>query len=265
MKLKKLYKTLKCFMGDNETTILTGVAMGLVAVTVGLTVRATKRIIEKKPEIEAAETTKDKMVIIAKEAAPAVAAAVVTEAVILKNHKVASDKIAALSQAVTITTGSYNAYKQIVEENVDEDKLKQIKELFAKKEVDDTVEKIQKETPGVKVQTRVVDTGTGDTLFQLDGILFRSNKSYIDGIFCDADYQLREDYYISKTELHQMLGIDEYKSNKAKQIDDQLQWDFPNRGDRIKPIYSEGYIHAALNEPVITISYEDMPRPKYKL
>ena len=259
----KLKKWIKAFMGENDRTLLTGLAVGGVLLTVGLAVRATKRLIEKKPEIDAAETTKEKVIIVAKEVAPAVVAGVATEAVILKGHKVASDKIAALSQAVTITTGSYNAYKQIVEENVDEDKLKQIKELFSKKEVDDTVEQIQKENPGVKVQTRVVDTGTGDTLFQLDGILFRSNKSYIDGVFCDADYQLREDYYISREELHQMLGI--YRIDNAKKVDDQFQWDFPNRGDRIKPVYSEGYIHAALNEPVITISYEKPPRFKYKL
>lgn len=262
MKLKKLYKTLKCFMGDNETTILTGVAMGLVAVTVGLTVRATKRIIEKKTEIEAAETTKDKMVIIAKEAAPAVAAAVVTEAVILKNHKVASDKIAALSQAVTITTGSYNAYKQIVEENVDEDKLKQIKELFSKKEVDDTVEQIQKENPGVKVQTRIVDTGAGTNIFELDGILFRATMSYVDKKFNDMDYQLRSDDFVSKTELHQHLNIDRYKSQQARDIDDQLEWS-ANRGDRIRPVYSEAYINEMLNEPVTVITHEYQPRPTY--
>jgi hypothetical protein len=259
----KVKKWIKAFMGENDRTLLTGLAVGGVLLTVGLAVRATKRLIEKKPEIDAAETTKEKVIIVAKEVAPAVVAGVATEAVILKGHKVASDKIAALSQAVTITTGSYNAYKQIVEENVDEDKLKQIKELFSKKEVDDTVEQIQKENPGVKVKTRVIDTGTGDALFQLDGILFRSNKSYIDGVFCDADYQLREDYYISREELHQMLGI--YRLDNAKKTDDQFQWDFPNRGDRIKPVYSEGYIHAALNEPVITISYEKPPRFKYKL
>lgn len=257
----KLKKWIKAFMGENDRTLLTGLAVGGVLLTVGLAVRATKRLIEKKPEIDAAETTKEKVIIVAKEVAPAVVAGVATEAVILKGHKVASDKIAALSQAVSITTGSYNAYKQIVEENVDEDKLKQIKDLFAKKEVDDTVEKIQKETPGVKVQTKVVDTGSGSTLFELDGIIFRANKSYVDGVFNDADYQLRDDYYISKAEFHQMLGIDRGVKDKSN---DQLQWDFPNRRDRIKPVYSEAYINEALNEPVTVITYEDQPRPKYR-
>lgn len=257
----KLRKWIKAFIGENDRTILTGFAVGGVLLTVGLAVRATKRLIEKKPEIDAAETTKEKVIIVAKEVAPAVVAGVATEAVILKGHKVASDKIAALSQAVTITTGSYNAYKQIVEENVDDDKLKQIKELFAKKEVDDTVEQIQKENPGVKVQTKVVDTGSGSTLFELDGIIFRANKSYVDGVFNDADYQLRDDYYISKAEFHQMLGIDRGVKDKSN---DQLQWDFPNRRDRIKPVYSEAYINEALNEPVTVITYEDQPRPKYR-
>ena len=240
---------------------MTGLAVGGVLLTVGLAVRATKRLIEKKPEIDAAETTKEKVIIVAKEVAPAVVAGVATEAVILKGHKVASDKIAALSQAVSITTGSYNAYKQIVEENVDEDKLKQIKDLFAKKEVDNVVEKIQKEEPTVKIQTKVVDTGSGSTLFELDGIIFRANKSYVDGVFNDADYQLRDDYYISKAEFHQMLGIDRGAKDKSN---DQLQWDFPNRRDRIKPVYSEAYINEALNEPVTVITYEDQPRPKYR-
>lgn len=257
----KLRKWIKAFMGENDRTLLTGLAVGGVLLTVGLAVRATKRLIEKKPEIDAAETTKEKVIIVAKEVAPAVVAGVATEAVILKGHKVASDKIAALSQAVTITTGSYNAYKQIVEENVDEDKLKQIKDLFAKKEVDNVVEKIQKEEPGVKVQTKVVDTGSGSTLFELDGIIFRANKSYVDGVFNDADYQLRDDYYISKAEFHQMLGIDRGVKDKSN---DQLQWDFPNRRDRIKPVYSEAYINEALNEPVTVITYEDQPRPKYR-
>ena len=257
----KLKKWIKAFMGENDRTLLTGLAVGGVLLTVGLAVRATKRLIEKKPEIDAAETTKEKVIIVAKEVAPAVVAGVATEAVILKGHKVASDKIAALSQAVSITTGSYNAYKQIVEENVDEDKLKQIKDLFAKKEVDNVVEKIQKEEPGVKVQTKVVDTGSGSTLFELDGIIFRANKSYVDGVFNDADYQLRDDYYISKAEFHQMLGIDRGVKDKSN---DQLQWDFPNRRDRIKPVYSEAYINEALNEPVTVITYEDQPRPKYR-
>ena len=257
----KVKKWIKAFMGENDRTLLTGLAVGGLLLTVGLAVRATKRLIEKKPEIEAAETTKEKVIIVAKEVAPAVVAGVATEAVILKGHKVASDKIAALSQAVTITTGSYNAYKQIVEENVDEDKLKQIKELFAKKEVDSVVEKIQKEEPGVKVQTKVVDTGSGSTLFELDGIIFRANKSYVDGVFNDADYQLRDDYYISKAEFHQMLGIDRGVKDKSN---DELQWDFPNRRDRIKPVYSEAYINEALNEPVTVITYEDQPRPKYR-
>ena len=258
----KVKKWIKAFMGENDRTLLTGLAVGGVLLTVGLAVRATKRLIEKKPEIDAAETTKEKVIIVAKEVAPAVVAGVATEAVILKGHKVASDKIAALSQAVSITTGSYNAYKQIVEENVDEDKLKQIKNLFAKKEVDNVVEKIQKEEPGVKVQTKVVDTGSGSTLFELDGIIFRANKSYVDGVFNDADYQLRDDYYISKAEFHQMLGIDRGVKDKSNE---QLQWDFPNRRDRIKPVYSEAYINEALNEPVTVITYEDQPRPKYKL
>lgn len=257
----KVKKWIKAFMGENDRTLLTGLAVGGVLLTVGLAVRATKRLIEKKPEIDAAETTKEKVIIVAKEVAPAVVAGVATEAVILKGHKVASDKIAALSQAVSITTGSYNAYKQIVEENVDEDKLKQIKNLFAKKEVDNVVEKIQKEEPGVKVQTKVVDTGSGSTLFELDGIIFRANKSYVDGVFNDADYQLRDDYYISKAEFHQMLGIDRGVKDKSN---DQLQWDFPNRRDRIKPVYSEAYINEALNEPVTVITYEDRPRPKYR-
>lgn len=257
----KLKKWIKAFMGENDRTLLTGLAVGGVLITVGLAVRATKRLIEKKPEIDAAETTKEKVIIVAKEVAPAVVAGVATEAVILKGHKVASDKIAALSQAVTITTGSYNAYKQIVEENVDEDKLKQIKDLFAKKEVDNVVEKIQKEEPAVKIQTKVVDTGSGSTLFELDGIIFRANKSYVDGVFNDADYQLRDDYYISKAEFHQMLGIDRGVKDKSN---DQLQWDFPNRRDRIKPVYSEAYINEALNEPVTVITYEDQPRPKYR-
>lgn len=257
----KLKKWIKAFMGENDRTLLTGLAVGGVLLTVGLAVRATKRLIEKKPEIDAAETTKEKVIIVAKEVAPAVVAGVATEAVILKGHKVASDKIAALSQAVTITTGSYNAYKQIVEENVDEDKLKQIKDLFAKKEVDNVVEKIQKEEPAVKIQTKVVDTGSGSTLFELDGIIFRANKSYVDGVFNDADYQLRDDYYISKAEFHQMLGIDRGVKDKSN---DQLQWDFPNRRDRIKPVYSEAYINEALNEPVTVITYEDQPRPKYR-
>ena len=257
----KLKKWIKAFMGENDRTLLTGLAVGGVLLTVGLAVRATKRLIEKKPEIDAAETTKEKVIIVAKEVAPAVVAGVATEAVILKGHKVASDKIAALSQAVSITTGSYNAYKQIVEENVYEDKLKQIKDLFAKKEVDNVVEKIQKEEPGVKVQTKVVDTGSGSTLFELDGIIFRANKSYVDGVFNDADYQLRDDYYISKAEFHQMLGIDRGVKDKSN---DQLQWDFPNRRDRIKPVYSEAYINEALNEPVTVITYEDQPRPKYR-
>ena len=257
----KLKKWIKAFMGENNRTLLTGLAVGGVLLTVGLAVRATKRLIEKKPEIDAAETTKEKVIIVAKEVAPAVVAGVATEAVILKGHKVASDKIAALSQAVTITTGSYNAYKQIVEENVDEDKLKQIKDLFAKKEVDNVVEKIQKEEPTVKIQTKVVDTGSGSTLFELDGIIFRANKSYVDGVFNDADYQLRDDYYISKAEFHQMLGIDRGAKDKSN---DQLQWDFPNRRDRIKPVYSEAYINEALNEPVTVITYEDQPRPKYR-
>ena len=257
----KVKKWIKAFMGENDRTLLTGLAVGGVLLTVGLAVRATKRLIEKKPEIDAAETTKEKVIIVAKEVAPAVVAGVATEAVILKGHKVASDKIAALSQAVSITTGSYNAYKQIVEENVDEDKLKQIKDLFAKKEVDNVVEKIQKEEPGVKVQTKVVDTGSGSTLFELDGIIFRANKSYVDGVFNDADYQLRDDYYISKAEFHQMLGIDRGVKDKSN---DQLQWDFPNRRDRIKPVYSEAYINEALNEPVTVITYEDQPRPKYR-
>ena len=257
----KVKKWIKAFMGENDRTLLTGLAVGGVLLTVGLAVRATKRLIEKKPEIDAAETTKEKVIIVAKEVAPAVVAGVATEAVILKGHKVASDKIAALSQAVTITTGSYNAYKQIVEENVDEDKLKQIKDLFSKKEVDNVVEKIQKEEPGVKVQTKVVDTGSGSTLFELDGIIFRANKSYVDGVFNDADYQLRDDYYISKAEFHQMLGIDRGVKDKSN---DELQWDFPNRRDRIKPVYSEAYINEALNEPVTVITYEDQPRPKYR-
>ena len=257
----KLKKWIKAFMGENDRTLLTGLAVGGVLLTVGLAVRATKRLIEKKPEIDAAETTKEKVIIVAKEVAPAVVAGVATEAVILKGHKVASDKIAALSQAVSITTGSYNAYKQIVEENVDEDKLKQIKDLFAKKEVDNVVEKIQKEEPTVKIQTKVVDTGSGSTLFELDGIIFRANKSYVDGVFNDADYQLRDDYYISKAEFHQMLGIDRGAKDKSN---DQLQWDFPNRRDRIKPVYSEAYINEALNEPVTVITYEDQPRPKYR-
>lgn len=257
----KLKKWIKAFIGENDRTLLTGLAVGGVLITVGLAVRATKRLIEKKPEIDAAETTKEKVIIVAKEVAPAVVAGVATEAVILKGHKVASDKIAALSQAVSITTGSYNAYKQIVEENVDEDKLKQIKELFSKKEVDNVVEKIQKEEPTVKIQTKVVDTGSGSTLFELDGIIFRANKSYVDGVFNDADYQLRDDYYISKAEFHQMLGIDRGVKDKSN---DQLQWDFPNRRDRIKPVYSEAYINEALNEPVTVITYEDQPRPKYR-
>lgn len=258
----KLKKWIKAFMGENDRTLLTGLAVGGVLLTVGLAVRATKRLIEKKPEIEAAETTKEKVIIVAKEVAPAVVAGVATEAVILKGHKVASDKIAALSQAVTITTGSYNAYKQIVEENVDDDKLKQIKELFSKKEVDNAVEKIQKENPGAKVQMRIVDTGAGTNIFELDGILFRATMSYVDKKFNDMDYQLRSDDFVSKTELHQALNIDRYKSQQARDIDDQLEWS-ANRGDRIRPVYSEAYINEMLNEPVTVITHEYEPRPTY--
>lgn len=268
MKLKQFKKMFCAFLGDNDRTILTAFAMTGVAVTVGLAVRATKRLIEKKPEIEAAETNKEKAKIIVKEVAAPVAVGVATELVILKGHKVASDKIATLSQALTITTGAYNTYQQIVEEKTEPGLLSEIRQAFAEKTHEQTVEKIkeeveeeEKEDPKT-VQRVIIDTGTGDEYFELDGILFRAGRYFVKDAFCDADYQVREDYFITVEELHNRLRI--FSNNEEDSaIFKNLQWDFPNRGDRIKPIFTE-IVDPTIGATVNVISYECPPKPKYR-
>lgn len=267
MNFRKVGKFFSALCGYNNRTVLTAVSASGVISTVALAIRATKRLIDKKDEIAAAETTGEKAKIIAKEVALPLASCAITELVIFKNHKAASDTIAALSQTLTLTTGAYNAYQQIVTDNVDEDQLDKIQKLFAEKTHNETVKNVQENTKedikeNPKVLTKmIVDTGTGTSLFELDGILFRANKGFVDGVFNDADFDLGSEGYISVDELHDKLGI-KTKMN-TDPIDKELQWDRMNRGDRIKAVYKP-VVDETLNDTVNVITYAFQPRPKYR-
>lgn len=273
MKWKHVYKTFKSLMVEKDRAILAGLAVFGVFGTAALTVRATKKLIEKKDEIEAAETFKEKAIIVGKEVAAPAAAAVGTTACIIAEHHSGSKTINGLKKTIVtmknaydMSATAYETYQAIVEEKADPSLIADIKKAFAEKTHEQTVEKMkekevekEEEKPLPRV---IVDTGTGNEYFELDGILFKASREHVKDTFNDMDYEVRENYYVTVDELHNKLRIKSY-NEEDEEVFTNLQWDSPNRGDRIKPVFTE-IVDPTINATVNVISYEWPPRPSYR-
>ena len=276
MKWKHVYKAFKSLVVEKDRAILAGLAVFGVFGTAALTVRATKKLIEKKPEIEAAETFKEKAIIVGKEVVAPAAAAVGTTACIIAEHHSGSKTIDGLKKTIVtmknaydMSATAYETYQAIVEEKADPSLIADIKKAFAEKTHEQTVEKMKekdeedKKKEEVKPLPRtIVDTGTGNDYFELDGILFKASREHVIMSFSDMDYEVRQAYFVTAEDLHDKLRIMSY-NDEDNEVFRNLQWDFPNRGDRIKPVFTE-IVDPTINKTVNVISYECPPRPRYR-
>jgi hypothetical protein len=127
------------------------------------------------------------------------------------------------------------------------------------KEKDEEDKKKEEEKP---LPRMIVDTGTGNDYFELDGILFKASREHVIMSFSDMDYEVRQAYFVTAEDLHDKLRIMSY-NDEDNEIFRNLQWDFPNRGDRIKPVFTE-IVDPTINKTVNVISYECPPRPSYR-
>lgn len=262
MKFKNIFKAIRSVSKEHDRGIFAGIAIAGVFCTGILTVRATKKIIEKKPEIDAAETVKEKAVIIGKEAvAPVAAAAVTTTAIVLEHHS-GSKKIekltktvAALKNAYEMSVAANEVYQAVVEEKTDSDLLKDIKKTFAKKMAEEQPAKPKEEPePAPAVVTKIIDTGYGNELFCLNNIWFRNSKARVDRGFNNCDkrlYKGMEDE-VSQGELYSEIDIGSARTEE----DDEWVWRAGR--DDIEPRY-ESYVSDKFNETVTMITFVDKP------
>lgn len=267
MKLKTIFRVIKRAAEEHDRAVFAGIAIAGVFCTGILTVRATKKIIEKKPEIDAAETFKEKAVIVTKEAAPAAAAAVVTTTAIVLEHQSGSKKIKKLTKTIAALKNAYETsvtaneiYQAVVEEKTEPSVFQDIRKTFAKKMTEEQPTKTKEEPQESSVAvSRIVDTGYGKDLMSLNGHFFRASKPFVDGCFfrCYKKIYGGSEDYISQGELYSELGLSCIRTDE----DDEWVWE-PGR-DNIEPRY-ESYVSDKFNEPITVISYSDAPhiRPK---
>lgn len=135
---------------------------------------------------------------------PAAVAAVATSYCAIKSHTISSAEIAVLTSAGAYLAANRDYLERKLKENVSEEKLQEIKKMFA---VENTVDKLNEQYPAE-------ETGKGNTLFfeAYSGRMFRSSYKDVDEAIIAfkrsfEGYDGEDRNYVCLNDFYELLGI----------------------------------------------------------
>lgn len=259
----KIKSSVGKFSEAHGRATLTSIVVAGVVATGYLGWRAAKKYFSKKEEIDAIEDKTEQAKEIAKIVGPAVAVGAVTAGAAIANQIISTKKINDLTEklgtAVAVGTAAKKGYETAkeyadkLEGEMDPDKVKEVKKEFLKDKINEDFD--DKGEP----MRAICNTGRGNQMFKLgwNGKYFRSSKNFVDKVFNDSDYKLRNDLSYGFDELEIDLGLD------IDEGDREWIW-LSDKGDRIQPDYTL-VDDSKFNESVYVIGFETKPRCRTEL
>lgn len=225
LKLAKTSKGVMRALDKHSPQILTGFGIGLGVSTVVLAVKGTPKalkLIEEELDRQNEENGTDygeykkklKPMEVVKTTwkcyIPAAITGTLSAACLLVSNSVNSKRITALATACTVSETALKEYKNKVIETVGE---------TAEKEIRDSIAKDKLEQAPVS-NTEVIITEKGNMLCydSLSGRYFKSDINSIESAVNKLNSQMRNDMYISLSELYYELGL------SATKLSDVLGW-----------------------------------------
>lgn len=219
IKAKKYLYLLAEEFEKHSPEILTGFGIAGMFTAVIFSVKATPKAIEainkKKEELQKeklsfGETIKATW----KYYVPTAATLAVSTACVIGSDVKCRKHGAAIAAAYAISETDFSEYKDKVKETLGENKEKDIQAAIDH-------DRIVADPPQ---STKIIYTGKGDRLFQIDGQYFESSLDYIQKSELELCRMMRADQdfndgFISKNDVHQILGVE-----CTDDTDDDIGW-----------------------------------------
>lgn len=209
MDISKLVNSLKREIKDNASTILMGLGIAGVGVTIVATAKATPKAIESidkaKAEKEFNNEPFRKIDYIKygwKPFVPVAFSGAATIGCIVGENVISVKKFNALAAAYEITESALSSYKEEVKNVIGKNKENKVKDAVAQSFVDKNPPK----------QTEIIDTGKGKTLIcdYESGRYFYSDMEYIKQAVNRFNHQLLSgELYLSLNDMYSEIGLDD--------------------------------------------------------
>lgn len=254
--LTSFIKTVQNGIVKHSPEILTAVGIGGMITTTILAVKATpkalKQIEEKKEKEQVDKLTVVETVKTAyKPYIPAAVTGVASAACLIGAQSINLRRNAALVAAYQISTTALNEYKEATEEIVGEEKVKEIKEKVAEKQIQRnpvstaTVVEPTNQIPNVYL---CYDAGGNH--------YFRSNRNKIEEAINHLNWELSHNApYVALNELYDYLDV------QGTELGDTIGWNL-YRDQLIEPYFTEKL--ANTGEPCLVIGYSNPPKYGYQ-
>lgn len=256
MKIQGIRKALSIAsktLGKHSPSILTGVAVGSLVVSVVFAVIGTseaKDVIEEVKETEEKETL-TKLEVVQhtwKYYIPTVGFVVLSATSAILAQRINSKRIAVLASALVIAQDKLK------------DQTEKIEELFGKAKADKLSQALSQDQVNKNPPEKglVYETGKGITLCMdsLTGQYFRSDPERIRQDINEINKELLHTGYVSLNDVLDQIGL------RQSQIGLGLGWDLTNSEDLIEISFDSTL--TSTNEPCLVMLFRTLPSSKYR-
>lgn len=235
--------TLRIFLKDNNTAVLTGIAITGVVSTGIFAGKASIKAEKVLEEMEGEPTKQEQLKAIAPIFVPTIMSGIVTIACIYASHSIDASKQLALASAYSL---SEHAMKTM-EEKLGEKKYKQIKSSIFEDDVKNNPPK----------ESTTFDTGRGKTKFR-DGIFggdFYADIEYVKSVFNKYNKALNDGDIVLVNDLRWDLGLPQTEMGSI------LGWDCGQLDEYLESYVMEKSLQEATDEDVDNIFVISYNRP----
>lgn len=228
-------------IAKHDASILTGLGIITGVMVVPMTIKATRK---NDVEIKKAKTTKEKVIVTAKNYAPVVGMSLASTACIIASRRASIKKEAALTAAYELSRKGYEEYRNKVKDSLGSETDKKILG-------DISQDKINANPP---TGLNVIDTGKGDTLFydSLSGRYFKSSVPAVKMAEADLYREVLELTFVNCNDWYYLIGLEDIDFGKDS------GWDYSHPmklilNSRLTPD----------SEPCVVLDYPQEPSSKY--
>lgn len=261
--LKNLWRGVCMFEANYRPQILSGLAVGGLWISMGLTYQAApkiQRVIKEKKEDlskippedkNAMSVVKKELAIeVAKHAAAPVLMGAVSSAAMIGSTSVSTKRIAAITAAYSATEATLSSYRDKVKELMGEQKDRKIIDAIASDNLN--AHPLTEDTP-------IYQTGNGETKFYdpWTGRYFYSSPEAVQRAFNELTYQCQMEDYVTQNDLYEKLNLPEAKGGEV------FGWTIDNRKKGLIDIGFSAILDSQ-QRPVAVLEYEVEVLPYYR-
>ena len=212
MDLKSIRNNARLFLSNNSSTILTGLGVFGVGITVYNAV-----IDARKAEVicceEQPETAREELELTWKCYIPTAISAVATVSCIIGSHVCSEHQKEAIGSAYLLSQATLQEYQRRVSDKIGERKEKEIYEEVIQTLADKQAPPTLYSDGGMAGD--VIDTGKGNTLFYdtvvPGGLYFKSDINFLKAQVNNLNYEVRSEMYFDWNEIYYRWGLPGHK------------------------------------------------------